>query len=48
MIEEKIKEEIAELKKQEEKIRTKRQRLESQLFEITAKKIKKQKEATAT
>ncbi len=45
MIEDKIKEEIAELKRQEEKIRIKRQALEAKLFEIAATKIRKEKQA---
>ncbi len=41
-MEKKLKEEIVELKKEEDNIRAKRQRIESQLFEMTAKRIKKE------
>jgi len=43
MVEEKLKEEIAKLKEQEDNIRAERHRLESKLFEIFAKKAKQEK-----
>ena len=42
MSEDKLKQKIAQLKQKEEEIRTERQRLEARLFELNAKKLKKE------